>query len=281
MAGAVVLVLYLLGLMIYDSAVQLHEDLPRLIARAEIHLRQISGFAAAQAPWLRGVIGDAATLEAYGEGTLKQAASALVNATANALTEALVVGFYLIFLLFEVRHFPSRVRSAFPTARAEQVLEAAGRINNAVASFLRVKVRASLVLAVPAALVLWAFGVPFAMLWGVLTFFANFIPYLGSIFACGLPLVLALLQLDLGWQLVALAGVLISIHVLSAYLVEPAMTGKAVGLSPLVLLVALAFWGQCWGLTGMLLAVPLTVMVKIVLENLAFTRPLARFMGDE
>jgi predicted PurR-regulated permease PerM len=144
-----------------------------------------------------------------------------------------------------------------------------------------VKVRASLVLAVPAALLLWAFGVPFPVLWGVLTFFANFIPYLGSIVACSLPLAIAFLQLELGWQPLAVAGLLIALHLLSAYLVEPAMTGKAVGLSPLVLLAALAFWGQCWGLIGMLLAVPLTVMLKIVLENMAFTRPLAKLMGDD
>ena len=83
-------------------------------------------------------------------------------------------------------------------------------------------------------------------------------------------------------QILALVAVLlIGIHTLSAYLVEPAMTGRAVGLSPVIILVALSFWGLCWGLTGMLLAVPLTVMVKIVLENVAFTRPFGRMMAED
>jgi predicted PurR-regulated permease PerM len=281
MAGAVVIVIYLLVLMVYDGAVELHQDLPGLIVQAEGRFDQVREFLATRAPWLRGVLGDAATVEAYAKHTLREAASALVNAAANTLTEALVVGFYLLFLLLELGRFPERVRGAFATPRADQVLEVAGRINTAIAGYFRVKVRASLVLAVPAALVLWAFGIPSPVLWGVLTFFANFIPYLGSVVACSLPLAIAFLQLEPGWQPLVLAGLLISLHLLSAYLVEPAMTGKAVGLSPLVLLVALAFWGQCWGLMGMLLAVPLTVMLKIVLENMPFTRPLARLMGDD
>ena len=67
-------------------------------------------------------------------------------------------------------------------------------------------------------------------------------------------------------QAFAVALVLVAIHLLSAYLVEPTMTGKAVGLSPVVILVALSFWGLCWGVIGMLLAVPLMVMIKVVFE---------------
>jgi AI-2 transport protein TqsA len=144
-----------------------------------------------------------------------------------------------------------------------------------------VKVKASLVLAIPATLVLWAFGIKFASMWGVLTFLLNFIPYLGSILACGAPLMLAFLQMDSIERPAVAAARLVSIHALSAYAVEPAMTGKAVGLSPVIILVALSFWGLCWGLTGMLLAVPLTVMVKIVLENVDFTRPFARLMAED
>ena len=66
----------------------------------------------------------------------------------------------------------------------------------------------------------------------------------------------------------------------TAYLIEPVLTGKAVDLSPLAILLALAFWGLCWGLEGMFLAVPLTVVLRIVLDNLPATRPLARLMGE-
>ena len=124
----------------------------------------------------------------------------------------------------------------------------------------------------------WAIG---SLTEGVLTFLLNFIPYLGSVIACAAPILLAVLQTDSLARPAALAVILVSIHTLSAYVVEPAMTGKAVNLSPVVILVSLSFWWLCWGFTGMILAVPLTVLVKIILENIAFTRPFARLMAED
>jgi AI-2 transport protein TqsA len=142
-------------------------------------------------------------------------------------------------------------------------------------------VKANTVLALPAMLVLWIFGIKFVVLWGAVTFLANFVPYLGSLVACGLPILFAFLDLGFGWQPLTAAVLLICVHVSSAYLVEPAITGKAVDLSPLVVLIALSFWGLCWGLVGMVLAVPLTAMLKIILQNAAGTRPIARLMGGD
>jgi AI-2 transport protein TqsA len=89
------------------------------------------------------------------------------------------------------------------------------------------------------------------------------------------------LHLDFGWQPFAVTGLLVADHLLSANLIEPALTGRAVNVSPLVVVLALGFWGLCWGLVGMLLAVPLTVVLKIVLEHLPATRPVAALMAEE
>jgi AI-2 transport protein TqsA len=197
------------------------------------------------------------------------------------LVEGLEVVFYLVLILFEARRLPQRMRYAFPDEQAEHILATVGSINAAIASYLKVKVKVNIVLAVPVMLVLWIFGVRFVVLWGALTFLANFVPYLGSIVACSLPILFAFLDVDFGWHQVAVAVLLVAIHGSSAYLVEPAMTGKALDLSPLVVLIALSFWGLCWGLTGMILAVPLTAMLKIILENAPSTRPIALLMGGD
>jgi AI-2 transport protein TqsA len=190
-----------------------------------------------------------------------------------------VAGVYLLFLLLDVANSPARVRASFDPARAEQVLAVVGQINVAIARYLRAKVLASLALAVPAAIILWAFGVKSALLWGVLTFLFNFVPYVGSAVTWTGPTALAFLTLEPSWRPIALASLLLSDHLLSANFIEPALTGKAVDLSPLVILLALAFWGTCWGLEGMLLAVPLTVVARIILDHLPATRPIARLMG--
>jgi AI-2 transport protein TqsA len=282
LAGSSVGLLLLLAGLVYISAVQLAEELPGLIARGQELIDQGRHLLAERLPpWLmRSGEADTATVRAETVGNVGAIAAALVNGAASVVAEAVLVGIYTLFLLLEAHHFRRRVESSFASERAAEVLAVVHNINTAIGRYLRVKVRASLVLALPVLVILWAFGVKFALLWCVLTFLFNFIPYLGSVISCSLPILVAFLLLPFGWQPVAVAVLLLGDHMLSAYLVEPSMTGRAVGLSPLVILVALSFWGLCWGLVGLFLAVPLTVALRIVLENVAFTRPFARLLGE-
>ncbi len=265
----------------YRDMIDLTHQLPRLHRRVQELAGEASRYAAGNLPWLASAIGGTASAEEQASTRLHEVLDGLLNNTAGAAVEGLQVLFFLMLILVEAGRFTRRVHGALPGGHAERVLAVAGNVNAAMASYLKVKVKACLVLAVPATLVLGLFGVRYAVLWGTLTFLANFIPYLGSIVACALPIGFALLDADIGWQPVAMAGILIGLHVASAYLVEPTMTGKAIDLSPLVVLIALSFWGLCWGLAGMVLAVPLTVMLKIILESAPGTRPIARLMGEE
>jgi len=197
------------------------------------------------------------------------------------LPEAFAAGLYLLFLLLESARFPERVRKAYPEERAEKILDIFGRINAAIISYLKAKVKSSLFLAIPVGVLLYAFGVPFALLWAVLTFVCNFIPYIGTVVAYALPVVFGFVQFDIGGRAISLAVVLLAFHIVSATLIEPMWIGRAVGLSPIVILAALSMWGVLWGLPGMFLAVPLTVVLKIVLENIEITRPLARMLSGE
>jgi AI-2 transport protein TqsA len=261
------------------SAARLADDLPQYTERVKaiaVHVRSL----VEKWPWVTHLTGDPAAAADLGGAKLRALAASLAGTAADVLGEGLVVGVYLLFLMLGAANFPKRIRAGFDPARAEQVLDMVARVNGAVASYLRVKVLASLLLAAPATLILWVFGVKSALLWGVLTFLLNFIPYIGSAVAWSLPTLLAFLDLEPGWRPIAVAALLLADHSISAYVTEPALTGKAVDLSPLVILLALAFWGLCWGLEGMLLAVPLTAVLRIVLDHLPATRPIARLMGE-
>lgn len=280
LAGVCVGALWLLGLLIVTSAVELNEDMPSLVRRLQGIVRNAERFYRDHVPEVvAGNLRDPAHAQAQMGDWIKSAAGSLATGAADALSDAVLVAVYLVFLLVEVGNMPQRIREGFDDDRAHNILGVVGNINQAMASFLRVKVKASLVLAVPATVLLLCFNIRFALMWGALTFLLNFVPYLGSVVACSGPIAFAYLESDKLGQPTVVAMLLISIHMLSAYVVEPGMTGKAVGLSPLFILLSLAFWGLCWGLVGLLLAVPLTVMVKIVLENIPFTAPIARFMA--
>jgi predicted PurR-regulated permease PerM len=277
----VVLVVVGLAVIVYGNLVDLKAELPRLIERAQGLSDRVRDWGRGHLPaWVLEPLPDTARAEAETSARLKAVATRLVNMAAGFLGEALVVAFYLVFLLLELPSFPARIRSAFPAEKSENVLAIVGSINQAMASYLRAKVLSSLATALPVTAILWAFGVSFPGMWGVMAFVGNFIPYVGSLIALVLPVLLAFLELEPAWRPLAVLGLLVLVQVVTNNFVEPRLTAHAVDLSPLVVLVALAFWGLCWGAVGMVLAVPLTVMAKIIWENTALTRPLARLMSE-
>jgi AI-2 transport protein TqsA len=270
-----------LAAILYTNLVDLKEELPRLIERADGLIDRLRTWGHSHLPaWAFEAGPDTAGAEAETSARLKALVSRLVNIGAGFVGEALVVVFYLVFLLLEVRRFPARIQSGFLPEKADRVLAVVGSINHAMTSYLGAKILSSLVTALPVVVILWAFGVSFPGMWGVLTFIGNFIPYVGSLIALVLPVLLAVLELEPPWRPLTVLVLLVLVQFVTNNFIEPRLTARAVDLSPLVVLIALAFWGLCWGAVGLVLAVPLTVMLKIVSENIPLTRPLARLMSE-
>jgi AI-2 transport protein TqsA len=278
LGGAAVLVVGGLAVAVYASVLGLAEELPGLQKRAVRLLHTGDDWVRENVPWLARSA-DGKELEARLAGQAAEAAAPVLGAAAGVVGDAVVIGLYLLFLLGEAARLPDRVRAAYPPDRADDILKVAGAVNAAIVSYLKAKVKSSLVLAVPVGLILAAFGVRFALLWAVLTFLCNFIPYVGSVVAYTVPVGFAFLQMPFGWQPVVAGLLVLGCHLASAMVIEPMLLGRAVGLSPLVILGSLAFWGLLWGVPGMFLAVPLTVVAVIVMGHFDTTRPLARLLG--
>ena len=119
------------------------------------------------------------------------------------------------------------------------------------------------------------FGIEYALFWAVLIAFLNYIPYIGSLVGVIFPVLLSLAQFgELGLSiLVALA--LTTAQVFVGFYLEPRMMGRAFNLSPLVVLLALAFWSTLWGIAGAVLAVPMTASLVLVFAEIRTTRPIA------
>lgn len=279
LAGITTGLLVGLALAVYASLLGLRDDLPELRRSAGALATRAVGLLNDNLPERFTGIEARGPIDDKLNEWVTTATVVALNAAAGGLLEVATTGLYLLFLLLELERFPQRVRAAYPPAQAETILDVAGRINSAIVSYMRAKVISSAAVAAPVWLVLSAFGVRFALLWAILTFLCNFIPYLGSVVAFGLPAGFAVLQLGFGPAPLAVAGLLFAVHALSGATVEPLILGRAVGISPLVILAALSVWGLLWGLPGAFLAVPLTVVLKIVFENIEATRPLAHLLG--
>jgi predicted PurR-regulated permease PerM len=213
---------------------------------------------------------------------IRNAFRAAVGNFLEFLTATFVVLIYLIFLIAERVSLPGRVARAFGEARAREIMAVVEAINRAVHNYLALKTFVSALQGFLSFAVLAAFGVDFAVMWGVLIFLFNFIPYIGSLVAVTLPIVLSFLQYaDELWKPLLITLLLLLIQRVVDNFIEPRLTGRKLGLSPLIVLLSLAFWGWLWGVIGMILAVPLTVIGKIILENIREARPLATLISNE
>jgi len=274
--------LQLVARMVYNDIVRINQNLPRYQEREsefESRLRQLSKLTA---PWLQPPAGEEEISE--GDSLASEMSRRLVRGAASAFAtiffESIVIAFYMIFLLQSASKLPERIIASFPSQRAREIMEVVEAINTSISEYLVVKVKASLLVAVPIGLTCWAFGVTGATTWGVLTFFGNFLPYIGPLVAAVPPIVISLLEFQTLWPPLVFIALVLTIHGVTSNLIEPAMTGKALGLSPLVVLVGLAFWSLMWGFVGMVLAVPLTVIFKIILDHTPATRPFANLMSE-
>ena len=183
---------------------------------------------------------------------------------ASFLGTTLLILILTVFMLSEARMFGRRVNA---------ILEAHGpnldRIMSATADiqrYLAMKTVVSLVTGLLAGFLCWAAGLDFYVLWGIVAFAFNFIPVLGSIIAGVPPFLLAYL-VDGGPSALAVGIGYVSINIFLGNFLEPMLMGRRFGLSTLVVIVSVLFWGFVWGPVGMLLAVPLTMVLKVMLDN--------------
>jgi predicted PurR-regulated permease PerM len=118
-------------------------------------------------------------------------------------------------------------------------------------------------------------GVDFASFWAVLIFLLNFIPTIGSIIATLFPSLLTLIQFDTMGPFVVTISVLTSLQFCIGSLLEPRLMGQRLNLSPIVILLSLGLWGSLWGIPGMFLCVPITVIIMIICSYFPASRPIA------
>ena len=186
-----------------------------------------------------------------------------LRVTTAALSSFLVISLIVIFTLFEAATFGPKVRMAFGNAGAEARF---ARAMHEIQHYMGIKTVISLATGLLIGIWVGVLGVEFAVFWGLVAFVLNFIPNLGSIIAAVPTTLLAMVQIGVGRALLVALGYLV-INMVIGNFIEPPLLGRRLGLSTLVVVVSLVFWGWVWGPVGMLLSVPLTMVLKILLEN--------------
>ena len=201
----------------------------------------------------------------------------VLNGLTSAFSNVFLVLLTVLFMLLEAAGFPRKLL-ALSNGKPGS-LEKAEKVRKAIVHYVSLKTALSLLTGVLVGLWATVLRIDFPILWGMMAFLLNFIPNVGSILAAIPAVLLALVQHDLPTALIVATGYVV-INIVIGNVVEPRVMGKGLGLSTLVVFVSLVFWGWVLGLVGMLLSVPLTMIVKIVMEGFEETRWLAVLLGS-
>ena len=197
-------------------------------------------------------------------GKVWDVGTGVVGKVASFVGAAFLVIILTIFMLTEARMFGRRI-NAICEARGpdfERMLMAGRDVQR----YMGIKTLVSLATGLFAGILCRAAGLDFYVLWGILAFALNYIPVVGSIMA-GIPPVLLALLVYGGASATAVGAGFVAINVFLGNLVEPMLLGRRFGISTLVVVLAVLFWGWVWGPVGMLLAVPLTMILKVAMDN--------------
>lgn len=199
--------------------------------------------------------------------TLKSSVLKLSQTFLELISVSLIVLIYVFFLLLG-----TPTESARPRVLKD--------IDGQIRSYLSLKTLISLVTGAAFGLVLWLFGVPMAIAFGMMAFLLNFIPNIGPVIASMLPFPLIILHPDATFLWIAtVVSLCVAIQFISGNVIEPRMMGQQADLHPIVVLLALMFWGMMWGMVGMFLATPITAAIRLALAQFNQTKSAAEIMA--
>ncbi len=212
-------------------------------------------------------------------GALGAVAASIAGSIANLAMQGILVFFFLIFLLSYRHWLPRGLGRAFGKAPAERAMRIIEDVESRSVHFLWLRTIVSVITAAGAWGIMVLFDVPSALLWTVVLFVGQYVPYFGPLLASAPPVLASLAQAPTPWTALWLAVALLGWGVLVGNLVEPRVMGKGMRLNELSVLLALSFFGWMWGVVGALLAVPMLVVLRIVCQQVHSLVPLAVLLG--
>ncbi|HPX27201.1 MAG TPA: AI-2E family transporter, partial [Treponemataceae bacterium] len=196
------------------------------------------------------------------------------------LKDTLVVFLFIFFFLSEMRFFRDKLKAALADIMPNSFKSAFTDVVAQIARYISVKFYISLLTGILVYLGTLLIGLDFPVIWGFIAFVLNFIPTFGSIISGILTSVFALVQF---WPepapVILTVLLMIGVNMILGNIVEPKIQGRNLGLSPFVIIVSLSVWGWIWGFAGMVLAVPIMVVIKIICENIEILHPVSILLG--
>ena len=281
LAGTLIIVsLVIIGVVFYSSAIAILRAYPRYEHRiTEIYIWAADFFEFSYDEDLSIIQNIWAQLGIRNQ--IRLMTISLSNGFFSFVRDTVMVALFVVFLLFEAVFIRDKLNVAFEGKAAGQIQKISTDIMLQVSRYLSVKFFISLANGVLVGVLLHMAGLEFAVVWGIIQFFLNFIPVLGSIAVGVTASFFALIQF---WPepgpVIIVVIIMLGTNMVIGNILDPKIMGDRLGLSPVAVLLSLILWGFIWGFAGMVIAVPMMVIVKIVCENVPVLEPISIFLGS-
>lgn len=215
--------------------------------------------------------------DVFGEIRLQSLIGSTVTSISVLLGSVFVITVYTGFALAERRIFARKLsRLASDPDDSALIGQIVDTINDRIGDYLAAKTFVNLVLGLISYLVMILIGLDFAAFWGVLIALLNYIPYIGSMAGVLAPTAIAIVQFEGDWSMIATCFLGLTVcQIFVGSFLEPTLMGRSLNLSPFVILISVTAWGSVWGISGALLAVPVTAILVIIFSEFEGTRPVA------
>ncbi len=222
--------------------------------------------------------GKSITLHYFQKVDLSKTFGSTVNLVSNTISTTLMTLFFAILLLAESLNFQKVLNSTIIRQKFSSV-KVFMRIEKDIITFIKVKFIISFFTGVGFTVACYFFDISFPIFWGLLAFVINFVQMVGSIVSVLLLSLFAFVELDATGTLLFFILTITLVQVIMGGILEPIFMGKSFSINVITILVMLMFWGFLWGIPGMILAIPITVFIKIILEQFPKTKVIANIMS--
>ncbi len=210
-------------------------------------------------------------------------ATSVLSSLSGFVANSAVVLVYIIFFLMEDAAYQVKMDKLFPLKKHEytKFMHNLRSISESIRYYIFSMTAISVVTGAVSYVILLIMGVDYAFLWAFLVFILNFIPYIGPLISSILPSVFIVITSGELIQFVYVFAAMEGVQIIIGNFIQPMVMGKGTNLSPIVVIIALAFWGMLWGIVGMMLAVPIMAVIVIICSQIPGTRYLAILLSEK
>jgi predicted PurR-regulated permease PerM len=259
---------------------ELTEQSPQLIAKIKLMMKDMqvyisSHFGIKQSEQAKQIENQVTQVKENGGKIVASVITALANFVRDVTLIPLFVFFFLYFRDFLMEFF----HRAFSTEN-KIIDEIISKMYDVIQSWFTGVVVVMLIVGVLNTIGLLLLGIQYAAFFGFLASALLVVPYIGIIFGSLLPVIMALITKDSYWYALGVVGVFWVIQVLEANIITPYVVGSKISINPMIAILVLILFGQLWGISGLILALPVTAMCKIIFDEVPSMAPYGFILGE-